>query len=205
MGLISGIIGVIFKLNDMKTNDIATSFQKGAADLLGAALVVGMARGVLVVLGGSDPSVPSVLNTVLHAAAGAIGQLPASVSAWFMYIFQSIFNFFVTSGSGQAALTMPMMAPLSDLVGVTRQVAVLAFQFGDGFTNLVVPTSGALIGCPGGLRPVGEVLHQADGLPVRLLHHLYRGRCPDGLQLISLSPRPALGRGDILLRLCLPL
>ena len=126
--------------------------QKGAADLLGAALVVGMARGVLVVLGGSDPSVPSVLNTVLHAAAGAIGQLPAAVSAWFMYIFQSIFNFFVTSGSGQAALTMPMMAPLSDLVGVTRQVAVLAFQFGDGFTNLVVPTSGALIGCLGAAR-----------------------------------------------------
>lgn len=152
MGLVSGIIGVIFKLNDMNTNDIATSFQKGAADLLGAALVVGMARGVLVVLGGSDPSVPSVLNTVLHAAAGAIGQLPPAISAWFMYIFQSIFNFFVTSGSGQAALTMPMMAPLSDLVGVTRQVAVLAFQFGDGFTNLVVPTSGALIGCLGAAR-----------------------------------------------------
>ena len=152
MGVASGIIGVIFKLNNMKTNDIAASFQKGAADLLGAALVVGMARGILIVLGGSDPSVPSVLNTVLHAAAGAIGNLPPAISAWFMYIFQSIFNFFVTSGSGQAALTMPMMAPLSDLVGVTRQVSVLAFQFGDGFSNLVVPTSGALIGCLGAAR-----------------------------------------------------
>lgn len=152
MGVVAGVIGVVFKLNDMKLNDIATSFQKGAADLLGAALVVGMARGILIVLGGSDPSVPSVLNTVLHAAAGAIGNLPPAISAWFMYIFQSIFNFFVTSGSGQAALTMPLMAPLSDLVGVTRQVAVLAFQFGDGFSNLVVPTSGALIGCLGAAR-----------------------------------------------------
>ena len=152
MGLVSGIIGVIFKMNDMKVNDMATSFQKGASDLLGAALVVGMAKGILIVLGGADPSVPSALNTVLNAAANAIGDLPPAISAWFMYIFQSIFNFFVVSGSGQAALTMPLMAPLSDLVGVTRQVAVLAFQFGDGFSNLVVPTSGALIGAIGAAK-----------------------------------------------------
>lgn len=152
MGLVAGIIGVIFHMNDMTVNDIAKSFQKGAADLLGAALVVGMAKGILIVLGGADPSIPSALNTVLNAAANAIGDLSPAISAWFMYVFQSIFNFFVVSGSGQAALTMPLMAPLSDLVGVTRQVAVLAFQFGDGFSNLVVPTSGALIGCLGAAR-----------------------------------------------------
>ena len=71
--------------------------------------------------------------------------MSAAFCAWVMYIFQSIFNFFVVSGSGQAALTMPIMAPLSDLVGVTRQVAVLAFQLGDGFTNMIVPTSGILM------------------------------------------------------------
>ena len=71
--------------------------------------------------------------------------MSAAFSAWVMYIFQSLFNFFVVSGSGQAALTMPIMAPLADLVGVTRQVAVLAFQLGDGFTNMIVPTSGILM------------------------------------------------------------
>ena len=69
-----------------------------------------------------------------------------------MLLGQSIFNFFVTSGSGQAALTMPIMAPLSDLVGVSRQVAVLAFQLGDGLTNLLVPTSAALMGSLGAAR-----------------------------------------------------
>ena len=66
-----------------------------------------------------------------------------------MLLFQSVFNFFIASGSGQAAITMPLMAPLSDLVGVTRQVAVLAFQLGDGLTNLIIPTSASLIGCLG--------------------------------------------------------
>ena len=63
-----------------------------------------------------------------------------------MYLFQSVFNFFVVSGTGQAAITMPIMAPLSDLLGVSRQTAVVAFQLGDAFTNLIVPTSGCLIG-----------------------------------------------------------
>ena len=62
------------------------------------------------------------------------------------YLFQSVFNFFVVSGTGQAAITMPIMAPLSDLLGVSRQTAVVAFQLGDAFTNLIVPTSGCLIG-----------------------------------------------------------
>ena len=69
-----------------------------------------------------------------------------------MYVFQSVFNFFVTSGSGQAALTMPLLAPLSDLAGISRQVAVLAFQLGDGFTNIVVPTSASLMATLGVCR-----------------------------------------------------
>ncbi len=149
MGLASGIIGVIFKLNDMRVNDIAVGFRQGASDLLGAALVVGMAKGIVLVLGGSDAGSPTVLNTILNWIAGGLGSMPAYLSAWFMYLFQSVFNFFVVSGSGQAALTMPIMAPLADLVGVTRQVAVLAFQLGDGFTNMIVPTSGVLMGVLG--------------------------------------------------------
>ena len=149
MGLVSGIIGVIFKLNNMKVSDIANSFQAGAADLVGAALVVGMAQGILIVLGGTDPSTPTVLNTILNGLSNVVGKLGGAFSAWFMYVFQSIFNFFVVSGSGQASITMPIMAPLSDLVGVTRQVAVLAFQLGDGLTNVIVPTSACLMGVLG--------------------------------------------------------
>ncbi|WP_053955891.1 putative basic amino acid antiporter YfcC [Inediibacterium massiliense] len=145
MGIVSGIIGIVFKLNNMTVNDMASSFREGAKDLLGAGLVVAMAKGIILVLGGSEPTAPTVLNTILHYTGNIVGMLPPALAAWFMLVFQSIFNFFVVSGSGQAALTMPLMAPLSDLVGVTRQVAVLAFQLGDGFTNLIVPTSGILM------------------------------------------------------------
>lgn len=149
MGLAAGIIGVIFKLNDMKVNDIATSFQSGAADLVGAALVVGMAQGIIIVLGGTDPSSPTALNTILYVISNGMKNFPPVISAWLMYVFQTVFNFFVVSGSGQAALTMPIMAPLADLVGITRQTSVLAFQLGDAFSNLIVPTSGCLLGALG--------------------------------------------------------
>lgn len=152
MGVAAGIVGVIFKLENMSVNDIATSFRKGAEDLIGAAIVVGMAKGIVLVLGGTSAGEPSVLNTILNWVATGLSGMPAALCAWVMYIFQSIFNFFVVSGSGQAALTMPIMAPLSDLVGVSRQVSVLAFQLGDGFTNLIVPTSGILIAILGVAR-----------------------------------------------------
>jgi uncharacterized ion transporter superfamily protein YfcC len=152
MGVAAGAVGVAFRLDGMSVNDVATSFLKGARDLLGAALVVGMAKGIVVVLGGAQAAEPSVLNTLLHGAGQLLSGIPAAVCAWLMLLLQSVINFFVVSGSGQAALTMPIMAPLADLVGVTRQVAILAFQLADGFTNLIVPTSGALIGTLGVAR-----------------------------------------------------
>lgn len=103
-------------------------------------------------LGGDQADQPSVLNTILHATGNTLSELPAMLSALFMFVFQSIFNFFIASGSGQAALTMPLMAPLSDIVGVNRQISVLAFQLGDGLTNLIIPTSASLIGCLGVAR-----------------------------------------------------
>ena len=148
MGLVAGIIGVIFKLNDMTVNDIATSFS----NMLAAAMCVGMAQGIIIVLGGTSATDGTVLNTILHSISNSMQGFPPVISAWLMYVFQSIFNFFVVSGSGQAALTMPIMAPLADLVGVTRQVAVVAFQLGDAFTNLIVPTSGVLLGALAGAR-----------------------------------------------------
>src|SRR5699024_2222277 len=118
----------------------------GASDLLGAALCVGMAQGIIIVLGGTSATDGTVLNTILHGISEGMKHFPSVISAWVMHVFQSVFNFFVVSGSGQAALTMPIMAPLADLVGVERQVAVLAYQLGDAFTNFIVPTSGCLLG-----------------------------------------------------------
>ncbi len=152
IGIVSGIIGVVFKLENMSVNDIADAFRNGAKDLLGAAMVVGMAQGIVLVLGGTGAATDTVLNTVLSGMVGLLKGLPTMIVAWIMFIFQSIFNFFVVSGSGQAALTMPLMAPLAQLVGVSKQVAVLAFQLGDGFTNCIVPTSAALMGTLGVAR-----------------------------------------------------
>lgn len=152
MGFVSGIIGIIFKLNGMTVNDIASSFQSGAADLVGAAIVVGMAKGILIVLGGSAADEFNTLNTILHATGSALSTLPSAVSAVFMYVFQTVFNFFVPSGTGQAALTMPILAPLSDMVGVTRQVSCLAYQLGAGFADAIVPTSASLMGVLGVAR-----------------------------------------------------
>lgn len=146
MGLVAGIIGVVFKLNDMTIDDMSSAFKQGVGDLVGAAMVVGMAQGIMLVLGGSDPTSGTVLNTILNGISGAFVGLPSTVAAVVMYIFQTVFNFFVVSGSGQAALTMPIMAPLADLLGVTRQVAVVAYQLGDAFSNIIVPTSGCLMG-----------------------------------------------------------
>ncbi len=152
MGLGAGLIAVIFKLENMGLNDVASSFQSGAADLAGTAIVVGMAKGILLVLGGSDANMPSALNTILHSIGGLLNHVPAVIGAWFMYIFQSLFNLVVTSNSGQAALTMPIMAPLADLLGVSRQIAVLAYQLGSGFMDAFTPVSASLIGVLGVAR-----------------------------------------------------
>ena len=152
MGFVAGVIAIIFKLNGMTVNGMASAFQGGVSDLAGTAVVVGMAKGILLVLGGSDADVPSTLNTVLHVIGTGLDGVPAFIGAWFMYLFQSLFNLVVTSNSGQAALTMPIMAPLSDLVGVSRQIAVLAYQLGAGFVDAFTPVSASLIGVLGVAR-----------------------------------------------------
>lgn len=152
LGLVAAVIGIVFGLNGLTANKAVDAFREGAAQLLPAAMIVALAKGIVLVLGGDKPTESSVLNTLLHYTSGLVGELPSWLAAWGMYVFQSVFNFFVTSGSGQAALTMPLMAPLSDLVGVTRQTSVLAFQLGDGLTNILIPTSAALMGCLGAAR-----------------------------------------------------
>ncbi len=131
----SMIVAVIDK--DMGFNSYATTFGGGMADIATGALVVGFARGILVVMTDGN-----ILHTILNACAGFLAGLPSMVSAIGMYIFQCLLNFIVPSGSGQAAVSMPILAPLSDLVGVSRQTACVAFQLGDGISNIFTPTSG---------------------------------------------------------------
>lgn len=152
LGITCAALGWLFALNGMTGNSAAEAFRQGAQTMVPAALIIGFARGIVYLMGGDDPSTPSLLNSFLYFGSESLGGLPAWLASWFMLAGQSIFNFFVTSGSGQAALTMPIMAPLSDLIGVTRQVAVLAFQLGDGLSNIVVPTSAVLMGALGAAR-----------------------------------------------------
>lgn len=131
MAIVAGIIG------KLGLNGTAENLLIGMSSLAGGALVVGFARAILVVL-----TEGHIMDTLLYTISNAVAVLPSILAAIGMYIFQCLLNFIVPSGSGQAAVSMPIMAPLSDLVGVTRQTAVLAFQFGDGISNIFTPTSG---------------------------------------------------------------
>ena len=121
----------------MSPNEFAVTFGNGMAEIASGALVVGFARGILVVLTDGQ-----ILHTILYAAASALRSLPSLFSALGMYLFQCLLNFLVPSGSGQAAVSIPILAPLGDLVGVTRQTACIAYQLGDGISNIFTPTSG---------------------------------------------------------------
>ena len=139
--LFVALAAVLGAAGGLGANDTARAFMEGVRDLAPTALVIGLARGILVVLEDGQ-----VVDTILYALASGLGGAGATVAACAMFGVQTAINFFVPSGSGQAALTMPLMAPLADLVGVSRQTAVLAFQMGDGFTNMIIPTSAVLLG-----------------------------------------------------------
>jgi uncharacterized ion transporter superfamily protein YfcC len=116
------------------------AFVKGMEEMVVAALVVGFAKGISVIMAEAQ-----IMDTIVHGAAGLLSQVPRYVAAVGMLWFESSLNLLIPSGSGQAAVTVPLMAPLSDLLGITRQTAVLAFTCGDGFSNTVIPTSGILM------------------------------------------------------------
>ena len=138
MGLLSGAA------MNYSANKITKLFIEGAGDILSAALVVGLAGGILVILE-DGRTIDTILNSVSSSMAG-MGKF-GTVSV--MYVIQNMINVIIPSGSAKAALTMPVMAPFSDLVNLSRQATVMAFQFGDGFTNMITPTSGVLIGVLG--------------------------------------------------------
>ena len=121
--------------------DTSRVFIEGAAAMTPAALLVGFARTIEVVMTDGQ-----VIDTVVFSIAGLLEGLPAEVSAIGMLAVQTVCNFFIPSGSGQAFVTMPIMSPLATLTDVPQQTAVLAYQFGDGFTNMIVPTSALVMG-----------------------------------------------------------
>lgn len=125
-------------------NKITGLFLEGVKDILSAALVVGLAGGIIVILEDGK-----VIDTILHGLSSSMKNFGDIASVGIMYLIQTIINIVIPSGSAKAALTMPIMAPFSDLIGISRQATVMAFQFGDGFTNVITPTSGVLIGVLG--------------------------------------------------------
>jgi len=137
MGIICGILG------GLDLDHIAKSFATGAKDMMNPVLIIATARGILIIAQDGK-----ILDTILHFLSTSISHFHPLITAWLMFYVQCIINFFIHSGSGQAALTMPIMAPLSDLVGITRQTAVLAFQLCE-LINPVLPTSGVTMGILG--------------------------------------------------------
>jgi uncharacterized ion transporter superfamily protein YfcC len=130
LAIIAGAVG------GLQLDETAKRFAAGASDLAAVALLVGFARSIALILEDGQ-----VLHTIVHGMSVPLRQVGPELAAVGMLAMQTLLNFFIPSGSGQAFATMPIMAPLSDVVGVTRQVAVLAFQFGDGFSNMILPTN----------------------------------------------------------------
>jgi uncharacterized ion transporter superfamily protein YfcC len=124
----------------LSANEITKQFLEGVKDFLSAALVVGLAGGIIIIL--SDGK---IIDTIMYRMSSAMSGMGKIASVEIMYGIQTLMNLVITSASAKAALTMPIMAPFSDMIDVSRQATVLAFQFGDGFTNMITPASGVLI------------------------------------------------------------
>ena len=136
---------VIVGLLDKKgPSAIAKGLVVGCKTMLGAALIIGLARAIAAGL-----SAGGIIDTIVYAMAGVLNVVPSFLQAPVMFLLNIVINCFITSGSGQAAVVMPLFLPVADLVGMTRQTAILAFNFGDGFCNYVLPTSTALMGLIG--------------------------------------------------------
>lgn len=131
VGLISGF-GI---------NGTANNFVKGCSSMVGAAFIIGFANAITILMANGQ-----ILDTIVYYLSVPVDKFGPILGANFMLLTNIFVNFFISSGSGQATAVMPIMIPIADLTGITRQVATQAFQFGDGFTNIVIPTVGTLMG-----------------------------------------------------------
>jgi uncharacterized ion transporter superfamily protein YfcC len=134
VGIIGGLAG------GMKLQAITTSFVSGSKHLLYSALIIGLAKSITLIMEDGR-----IIDTLVHCLSAPLMHLPRMLAAGGMYLMSLVIHFFITSGSGQAYVTMPIMAPIADIVGLNRQTAVSAYLYGDGFMNIVIPTSGVLM------------------------------------------------------------
>ena len=142
------VLGIASGLSvDKSASDIAKLFLEGMGDILSAAVIVGLAGGIVIVLQDGG-----IIDTILYGLSRSMSNMGKIASAEIMYGIQTLINIVIPSGSAKAAITMPIMAPFSDLIGISRQATVVAFQFGDGFTNMITPTSGVLMAALGVAR-----------------------------------------------------
>lgn len=130
-------IGVV---NGLGANGIVKQMMEGASGVTAGALVIGVAASIQVILDQAQ-----MIDTIVYALSSLIQDMPIAVSAIVASVVQGVINLFVPSGSGQAMVTMPILIPVADIVGMSRQLMVTAFQVGDGLTNLIVPTSGGTL------------------------------------------------------------
>ena len=130
VGLISAVVG------RLTLNQTTDAIIDGARSMVSVAIMLALARAIVVIA--SDGK---ILDTVLHAIASALGNMHPLAAVEGMFVAHTFINFFVASGSGQAVLTMPVMIPLSDLLGISPQLSILAYQFGEGWTNAIIPTA----------------------------------------------------------------
>lgn len=134
IGIIGGFVG------GLRPSQICDYFEKGCVNMIFPCIMIGLANSVIILL-----QEASIMDPIIHGLASLLNGLSPVLAACGMFVVQDLFNVLVPSGSGQAAITMPIMAPLADMLNVTRQTAVLAFQLGDAFTNVMAPTGGEIL------------------------------------------------------------
>ena len=137
------LLAFIAAMLDRQTvSEFCDEFLTGCENVVFGALIVGVAAAILLVM-----EKGMIVDTIIYYAGNAMMHVPTALAAEAMLILQTFLNFFIPSGSGQAATIMPIMAPIADMVGLSRQVAVLAYQFGDGLSNTLWPTCGIMVSC----------------------------------------------------------
>lgn len=139
MGIVIGMIAF-----NGSFNQFTDEFMKGAAEMTAAALIIGLSRAILVVMEEGQ-----IIDTLVYAVSVPLGSLHSVFAAWGMYISQGLINFIIPSSTGQAAVVMPIMSSISDVIGINRQIAVQAFQSGDGYWNMITPTHPVLMAALG--------------------------------------------------------
>ncbi len=149
MFIISGILSSV--IGGKRPEGIATDLITSISEMTVAMVVVGLSRTILVIMQNGV-----IIDTVIHGMNSMMQGLPTWATGEMMLVVQNILNFFIPSGSGQAAAIMPIMIPLADLTELNRQIAVLAYQFGDGFSNLLWPTGACAIMCGIAKIPMGK-------------------------------------------------